>query len=131
MKTRTFRLNKLVRDKIVANHIESDGQVKTRRLSPKQKRPELLKKIIEEAKECLKSGEILEEIADIQEAIDQLITDAGLQKSQIKAEQAKKRSANGGFKHGDYIEHETWPASHKWAKYYAADPKRFPEVKSD
>jgi hypothetical protein len=75
------------------------------------------------------SKEILEELADLQEVLDQLAKDAGISKKQIAAAQKEKRSSNGGFENGDFIEQETWPAEYKWAKYYANDPGRFPEVK--
>jgi predicted house-cleaning noncanonical NTP pyrophosphatase (MazG superfamily) len=129
MKMRTFRLNKLVRDKIVADHIAEGAVVGHHRLSKEQKRKELLNKIIEEAQECLKTDEILSELADIQEALDQLAKDSGLTKQQISTKKSEKRAKNGGFKNGDYIGLESWPVNHKWAKYYAADPKTFPEVR--
>lgn len=130
MKIRTFKLNKLVRDKIVQNHINSGGKVQYRNLSPQEKRRALTDKIIEEAGELTSSKEIAEELADLQEVLDQLAKDAGITKTKISAAQKKKRSNNGGFKNGDYIEHETWPEDHKWSKYYASDPNRFPEVKN-
>lgn len=128
-KTRTFKLNKLVRDKIVADHLANNAQVKHYQLSKPQKRHALLNKLIEEAKECQDSDEMLSELADMQEVLDQLAKDAGITKSQIGVEQVDKRAKNGGFKDGYFIDTETWPADHKWAKYYASDPKRFPEVK--
>jgi len=86
-------------------------------------------KIIEEAREYLKSEDKLSELADLQEGLDQLAAEEGITKEQIVAKQAAKRAKNGGFENGDYIETETWPAGHKWAQYYAADPERFPEIK--
>ncbi len=129
MKTRTFRLNKLVRDKIVSDHRLSGGAVKSHRLTASRKRRALLDKLKEEASEFLNTDDPVGELADMQEVIDQLAADEGVERAKIKAAQAKKYKANGGFKNGDYIEIETWPAGHKWAEYYAADPKRFPEVK--
>jgi predicted house-cleaning noncanonical NTP pyrophosphatase (MazG superfamily) len=129
MKDRTFKLNKLVRDKIVRDHIDSGGKVKFRRLSAQEKRQALTDKIIEETKELAISEEILEEVADLLEVIDQLAKDAGISKAQITAAQKKKRAKNGGFENGDFIEQETWPPEHKWVKYYAKDPERFPEIK--
>jgi predicted house-cleaning noncanonical NTP pyrophosphatase (MazG superfamily) len=128
---KTFRLQKLVRDKIVQDHLDLGGEVIFKRLSKKEKRQALANKIIEEAKELKSSEEILEELADVQEVIDQLANDAGVTKAQITAVQKKKRAKNGGFKNGDYIEQETWPADHKWAIYYASNPKRFPEIKNE
>jgi predicted house-cleaning noncanonical NTP pyrophosphatase (MazG superfamily) len=129
MKSRTFKLNKLVRDKIVQNHLNSGGKVKFKRLPAREKRQALADKIIEETKELVASKKMLDELADLQEVLDQLAKDAGISKKQIAAAQKEKGSSNGGFENGDFIEQETWPAEHKWAKYYAKGPERFPEIK--
>ena len=126
MKTRTFKLNKLVRDKIVPDHIEHGAEVVHRVLSKEEKIQALAAKIIEEVSE----GVGLDELADAQEALDQLIVEQGLTKEQVAAAQADKRAKNGGFKNGDFIDTETWPADHKWAEYYAAEPDRFPQIKN-
>jgi len=126
MRTRTFRLNKLVRDKIVPDHIQDGAKVVHHKLSKQEKIKALADKIIEEISE----GTDLAELADVQEALDQIIKDQGLTKEQIAAAQDTKRSKNGGFENGDFIDTETWPADHKWADYYAAEPDRFPEVKN-
>jgi predicted house-cleaning noncanonical NTP pyrophosphatase (MazG superfamily) len=125
MKTRTFKLNKLVRDKIVDDHIKNGAKVNHHKLSKEDKIKSLANKIIEEISE----GTDLSELADVQEAIDQIIKDQGLTKEQVAETQKAKRAKNGGFENGDFIDTETWPADHKWANYYAAEPARFPEVK--
>jgi predicted house-cleaning noncanonical NTP pyrophosphatase (MazG superfamily) len=131
MKTRTFKLQKLVRDKIVQDHLDLGGEVIFKRLSKKEKRQALAAKLIEEAKELKNSDELLEEIADVQEVLDQLAKDAGLTKEQIAKMQKVKRAKNGSFENGDYIEQETWPKDHKWAKYYTNEPQRFIETKKE
>lgn len=125
MKTRTFRLNKLVRDKIVPDHIQNGAKVVHHKLSKEDKIKALAQKIIEEISE----GTDLAELADVQEAIDQIAKDQGFTKEQIAEAQETKRTKNGGFNNGDFIDTETWPADHKWSDYYAADPARFPEIK--
>ncbi|HET7529020.1 MAG TPA: hypothetical protein VFJ84_02210 [Candidatus Saccharimonadales bacterium] len=130
MRTRTFRLNKLVRDKLVKINIDMGGEVDYSVLSGEKLNKELLKKLVEEAKELEAEAEISAgELADLQEILDQLIKNYGLTKADIKAKQAKKRVANGGFREGHYIKKLTLPADNKWADYYAADPKRFKEIK--
>lgn len=126
-KDRTFKLNKLVRDKIVPDHVKNGAKVSHHRLSKQDKIKALAAKIIEEITE----GTDLAELADVQEALDQITKDQGFTKEQVAAEQAAKRAKNGGFENGDFIDTETWRADHKWAKYYAAEPDRFPEVKSE
>lgn len=131
MKGRTFRLNKLVRDKIIQDHVRNGAKVKSRRLTKGEKQAALLDKIIEEAREYSGADNPVAELADIQEIIDRLAADGEIAKAEIKTEQDKKRAKNGGFSNGDYIEQETWPADHRWAKYYAKEPERFPEVKDE
>lgn len=130
MRTRTFRLNKLVRDKLVKINFEMGGEVDFKVLSGENLNKELLKKLVEEAKElenepALSAGEI----ADLQEILDQLIKNYGLTKADIKAKQAKKRTANGGFSKGHFIKTLTLPADNQWAEYYSGDPERFKEIK--
>lgn len=125
---KTFKLEKLVRDDIVRKHEEQGAEVVHHILSPEEKRIALVKKIGEELSEFLSSGEA-GELADAQAALDQLIKDAGLTSKQIRDEQQRKLEKNGGFEKGDYIEQETWPLEHKWARYYTSDPERFPEKK--
>ncbi len=123
--TRTFRLNKLVRDKITADHIQNGAKVEHHKLSKEDKIKALVDKIIEEISE----GTDLGELADVQEALDQIIKDQGFTKAQVEAKQDEKRAKNGGFENGDFIDTETWPADHHWADYYAQEPNRFPEIK--
>lgn len=124
MQRKTFELNKLVRDDIVRQHTEQGAEVQHRRLSKEEKIKALVAKIIEEISE----GTDLGELADVQEALDQLIKDQGFRKEQVAAAQDEKRAKNGGFENGDFIGTETWPADHHWAKYYAKEPYRFPEI---
>jgi predicted house-cleaning noncanonical NTP pyrophosphatase (MazG superfamily) len=125
MKTRTFQLEKLVRDRIIQDHVAEGAQVAFRRLTKEEKIQALAAKIIEEVSE----GTDVSELADAQEALDQLIAEKGLTKDKVAAAQAEKRARNGGFENGDFIETETWPVDHKWAEYYEKEPDRFPEVK--
>lgn len=130
MRTRTFRLNKLVRDKLVKINLDMGGEVDFKVLLGEKLNKELLKKLIEEAKELEAEAEISAgELADLQEILDQLIKNYGLTKADIKAKQAKKRAANGGFAKGHFIKTLTLPADNEWTDYYGNDPKRFKEMK--
>lgn len=58
---------------------------------------------MEEAKELIKARDkkgIVDEIVDIQELTDVLISETGLTKSEIKKEQKIKNKKRGGFKKG-------------------------------
>jgi predicted house-cleaning noncanonical NTP pyrophosphatase (MazG superfamily) len=129
MKTRTFKLNKLVRDNIVQLHFDLGGEVKYKTLTGKKLTDALLKKLIEEATELKTSNLSVGELADLKELVDALAAHWGTEKDFLSKRQAVKRKQNGGFTKGHFIDTVTLPANNKWAKYYAADPKRFPEVR--
>lgn len=130
MKTRTFRLNKLVRDKIVKLTIGYGGTVNYKKLSGKKLTTTLVEKLLEETKELQASKLTADELADLKEIIEQIAKNLKITDRELTAAQTKKRSKNGGFTKGHFIETLTLPADNEWAKYYAADPKRFPEIKN-
>lgn len=129
MTSRTFKLDKLVRDNIVQIHLDMGGQVSYKVLPSAKHTAALLEKLIEEAGELQASQLSPGEIADLQEIIDQLASNLNFTKKEIAAVQTKKRRSNGGFKKGHYIDTVSLPTNNKWSRYYASDPKRFPEVK--
>jgi predicted house-cleaning noncanonical NTP pyrophosphatase (MazG superfamily) len=128
MKTRTFRLNKLVRDKIIEYNIGYGGKVQYKTLRGEKLNNALVVKLVEEAKE-LQSGELsAEELADLKEIIEQIAENIKISIEEIETIQKMKKTKNGAFKKGYFIEELTLPAEHKWALYYASDPERFPEI---
>jgi predicted house-cleaning noncanonical NTP pyrophosphatase (MazG superfamily) len=129
MKTRTFKLNKLVRDKIVELNVGYGGTVKYKTLTGKELNAALIDKLIEEAKELKASELSVGELADLKEIVEQVAKNLKITDVQLDRKQAEKRAKNGGFAKGHFIDKLTLPADHKWSKYYAADPKRFPEIK--
>ena len=128
MKTRTFRLNKLVRDKIVELTESYGGSVKYKTLSGKELNEALLEKLVEEVREMQAAELAAGELADLQEIIGQLAKNLKITDTELTNKQDKKRASNGGFAKGHFISTVTLPSDNKWAKYYAADPKRFPEI---
>jgi predicted house-cleaning noncanonical NTP pyrophosphatase (MazG superfamily) len=129
VKTRTFKLDKLVRDKIVESTEAQGGEVKYRVIKGENLTKALLTKLIEEAKELKTSDLSVGELADLQELVDALAVHLGVSKSELTKQQKEKKARNGAFKKGHFIDRLTLPADNKWAKYYAADHKRFPEIK--
>ena len=125
-----FTLNKLVRDKIVESNLKTGAKVKYRELSQAEHRTALVNKIIEEAKEILKAGtdDAADEIADVQQAVDDLVEQFGLNEETIKKSQNRKRRNNGAFKKGHYIEHLDLDEDHPYTEYYRKDPERFLET---
>jgi predicted house-cleaning noncanonical NTP pyrophosphatase (MazG superfamily) len=126
-----FKLSKLVRDKLVDQYISDGHKPLLRKLSTEEHKAELINKIIEETKELAKveTYKAASEIADIQQAIDDLVEAYGLSSEDIRVAQTAKFDKAGGFKDGTFIETLEVPDGDKWADYYRSDPERFPEIR--
>jgi predicted house-cleaning noncanonical NTP pyrophosphatase (MazG superfamily) len=90
---------KLVRDKIPEIIREAGETPKVRIAKPKELDKLLRKKILEEAREFLRSGDT-EELVDIQEAIDALLTLRKADPALIEIQRHSKLLARGGFTQG-------------------------------
>ncbi len=126
---RTFRLHKLVRDKVIQFTVDQGGEVEATKLAGTDFNKALVTKLIEEATELQNAELSVEELADLKEIIDQLCRNMKITPEVFAKIQREKRNKNGGFKNGDFIETVSLPADNKWAAYYASQPERFPEVK--
>jgi predicted house-cleaning noncanonical NTP pyrophosphatase (MazG superfamily) len=126
-----FKFAKLVRDKIVDNQIASGATPSFRQLSADEHKRELVNKIIEEAKEITHAEpeEVAAEVADVQQALDDLKAMYGVADRDVKLAQKLKNNKNGAFKKGHYIEYVEVDENDKWAQYYRANPDRYPEMK--
>lgn len=126
-----FKFSKLVRDKIVEHQINSGAKPKYTKLDKSSHARELINKIIEESREIPydKPAEAGAEIADVQQAIDDLISILGLKSSDIAMEQKDKLRKNGGFKEGIYIDYVEIDEGDKWVEYYRKNSDRYPEIK--
>jgi predicted house-cleaning noncanonical NTP pyrophosphatase (MazG superfamily) len=125
---RTFRLHKLVRDNIVAFNVDRGAKVEYETLEGDALQQALVAKIIEEANELQNAKISVEELADVQEIIDQIAENAGISQEDIAEAQEQKNAKNGAFKQGHFIETLTLPDDNEWVQYYASDSKRFPEL---
>ena len=128
----TFRYNKLVRDNIWQWHIESGHTPKGAQLTGEDLRVAIATKLHEEADEV--SGaktreELTEEIADVQQLLDDLCASQNISTEELLDIQRKKREKKGGFLKGYFIETVAMPNEHdKWVKYCRAAPDKYPEV---
>lgn len=100
--------NKLVRDKIT-EIIEKNGErCKSRILTDGELKEELLKKIVEEAKEVLETNgdkrELTKEIGDLYEIIDYLIKAYKLDRSEIEKMRQERKVSRGGFDKKIFLE---------------------------
>jgi len=121
--------NKLVRDKIIEHQLAIGAKPKYKLLNKDQHILELVKKISEEADEVLSANveNVASEIADIQQAVDDLIAIYGLSKEEVLREQKTKKNKNGSFKKGIYIEYLDLDEDNEWVKYYRNNSDRYPE----
>lgn len=126
-----FRFSKLVRDKIVDHQIASGAKPGFRQLSAGEHKQELVNKIIEEAREIIQASpeEVATEIADVQQAIDDIKELYGLHDEDIARAQHAKNEKNGAFKKGLYVDYVEVEEGSQWIGYYRKNADRYPEIK--
>lgn len=126
-----FKFSKLVRDKIVERQISSGATPFFRQLNTTEHKHELVNKIIEEAKEIIqaKPEEVAAEIADVQQALDDLKEKYGVTDEAVKRAQQLKNDKNGAFKKGLFIEYVEIDEHDQWTDYYRQNSDRYPEIK--
>jgi predicted house-cleaning noncanonical NTP pyrophosphatase (MazG superfamily) len=126
-----FQLNKLVRDKFRDEYIRMGQKATCRDLSADEHKTQLIRKIIEETREIRITGavsEIADELADIQQAVDDLAVLCDIEKEQILSAQRKKYDKKGGFTDGVYVETIELADDDEWVEYYRRYPDIFPEI---
>jgi predicted house-cleaning noncanonical NTP pyrophosphatase (MazG superfamily) len=125
-----FKFAKLVRDKIVEHQLASGAISIYHQLSPEEHKSELINKIMEESQEIIqaKPDEVAMEIADVQQALDDLKERYGLTNEDIAKAQAAKNDKNGAFKEGLYVDYVEVDNDSKWATYYRENADRYPEI---
>jgi predicted house-cleaning noncanonical NTP pyrophosphatase (MazG superfamily) len=126
-----FKFDKLVRDKIVDSQIASGAKPKFRQLDPVEHKRELINKIVEEAKEITQADQedVAAEIADVQQAVDDLKELYGLKHEDIAEAQKAKNEKNGAFKKGLYVDYVEVEENDPWVDYYHKNDDRYPEIK--
>ena len=97
--------NKLVRDNIPEIMISKGAKPVTRILSDEEYLEELNKKLLEEVKEYLESGEV-EELADIEEVILAILDAKGLTKDDLEEVRFTKVLKRGAFNNKIFLERE-------------------------
>ncbi len=123
---KTFRLNKLVKDKILDLMQEQGQKVTYRILEDEEFEQRIKEKIVEEAKEYLVSGDA-KELDDLLEIIL-----AAKQVANPTAEiSAKGEIVKSSFKKRIFVETVTMENDSTWARYYQGDPVRFQELPTD
>ncbi len=126
-----YKFGKLVRDKIVEHQIKSGAKPTFHLLDDKSHKKELVLKIIEEAKEIIKSKpeDRASEIADVQQALDDLKQKYKLTDKDIAEAQKIKLDKNGAFKKGIFVDYVELDEKDKWADYFRKNADCYPEIK--
>lgn len=126
-----FKFGKLVRDKIVDHQLSSGAKPKHYILDDLQHKRELVNKISEEAQEIIhaSSDNIASEIADVQQAIDDLKEKFGISHEDVANAQQAKLQKNGAFKNGVFLEYVEVQEDDDWVEYYRSNADRYPEIK--
>lgn len=125
-----FRLNKLVRDKLKEEYSRVGQLAVYRELSPEEHKAYLIKKIIEEASEIEINkpiDEVINEISDLQQAIDDLSAICNITKDKISFTQKLRYNLKGGFLGGVFVDTLELKESDPWVAYYRQRPEIFPE----
>jgi len=128
----TFKLHRLVRDKLRAEY-ERTGQKATYvELTSDEYKTQLVKKIIEEISEANLSAsieEVTNEIADVQQAVEDLVVACGTTVEKVKYAQQVRSNLKGGFSTGCFVETLELSDDDPWVSYYRQRPDLYPEVK--
>jgi predicted house-cleaning noncanonical NTP pyrophosphatase (MazG superfamily) len=129
---KTFKFNKLSRDKTYQHMIENGVEVS---LIPIESKKSIIhyfeKKILEEAAEVQTSTtkkECIEELADLLEVIHGFAKTMDITFEKINETRKEKRERCGGFDQNIIIESVTVDKNTKLARYLMDHPDRYPEI---
>ena len=132
MKTKTYRCDRLTRDRTLERLENVGGTVTHRILARDAFEHELRKKLLEEAHELLDARtteEQTSEFADVLEVLAALQTFYTLDQTAIEHKRAEKMAARGGFANGLFIETMELPVGSSFEVYCSENKDKYPEVK--
>ncbi len=127
-----YQWKKLVRDKIV-DRVKNEGhQIDYKKLSKEELSLTLLDKLEEElteVKTAQNKQELTEELADLQQIIDDICQVNQISLTELKSVQAKKKAKKGGFTEGFYVESvEIADPDDPWIEYFENQPDKYPKI---
>ena len=126
-----FRLNKIVRDKLLEMYVGLHQKPDYELLDRKQHIEALIAKAAEELRELAEAAtdKRAGEIADVLEVLDSLKRVLGLSDTEINNIQAAKRAKSGSFDRGVFIRTlDLEDSDQEWIAYYRREPERHPEI---
>ncbi len=135
MKKRTrFATQKLARDNMLERCEQFDIRTTWKKLSEDEHIVALKNKLVEEAQEVVDAktiDELVDELADVKEVLDVLITKACIAREMIEQKQQEKSKVRGSFQKGIYMEYVDVPQGTDWHEYFSKDPKKYPVIEED
>lgn len=132
MRTYKFKYDKLVRDNIPEKIIRSGAKISQKTLSNTQYIAALKNKLLEETlelSETKKPSETINELADVQEVIDNLLSALKLSALSLKKIQKEKNSKNGSFQDKKFINYIEVTDSYNWLEYHLKNKDKYPLIK--
>jgi len=133
MNFRTFKQNKLVRDKIVSLMESQGSKLYSFQLNDHDFNKQLKIKLQEEAAEVLQAQtpqELIEELSDVLEIVHALANLHNISSKDLSKAQEKKRIQKGGFEGRTFVTFAEHPKDSPQERYCLADCEKYPEVKS-
>lgn len=128
---KTFKYQKLCRDKIRLMGAQEGSVYQWYYLDNEAYDTQLRNKLQEEAEEvvgALNSKDLVEELADVQEIIDALCVLHGITKDVLLAEKVRKSELRGDFLERIFVETATHPVGSRLERYCSSFPVKYPEV---
>lgn len=131
MGVKSFKVEKLIRDKMPAIMRAQGITVHERIMDQEEFIQKLKNKLLEEAEEtklAKDKEELLEELADVLEVVQALSTSSGLSLEQIEQKRIEKRMKKGGFESRVYNHRVDIDETNHVISYYVNKPSHYPEV---
>lgn len=132
MNYRTFKQNKLVRDKVIPFLEQHGSKFYSYALNDQDFAKQLKIKLLEETHEVIQAkthDELAEELADLLEVLHSLAEIHNISLKKLEEVQLKKRADKGGYKTRTFITFAEHPKDSPQERYCLADPLKYPEVK--
>lgn len=132
-----FRLNKLVRDKVVQLCLDDPLITETNYhvLGQMEYKQALKDKIFEEGEEIpvreVRDEEVLSEIADLQTVLDHLRDAYEISEEEVRQAQADKSMKKGAFKNQHFIDTVICDDKSPWTADFRSCPEKYPEIRHD
>jgi len=133
MNFRTFKQNKLVRDKILTLMEGQGSKLYWFTLSEADFHKQLKIKLLEEAAQVShtqNTQDLIEELADVLELIDAMVALHNISDHDLKLAQEKKREQKGGYEQRIFVTFAEHPKDSPQERYCLANLDKYPEVKN-